>query len=429
MAAYDYRYGPQQQPALMQQHLEEPNYSGDVGPAVDSQNEQGQHTAVNGHLTNGYAPQNQMYPVQPSQAHALYDPEEHERHPTHDSGYGNGQTYSGDGAAMPKAPPPSKYAQPMQHPHNEPNYGPYQTTDFVQSSPKRLSSKWRKRLYWMVPLAIIGVAVVILFEVYKDDFLRWARPLEDWLRERQDWSWIIPVAILFILSFPPLFGHEIVQLIVGLVYPIGVALGIAIAGAILGEAGCFLLFKYGFTNYVRKKCDKDIKWATVARVSQQEGFKGVMIIRYSIIPPHLANPLFASTGMAFWLYMITVILSLPKQIVFVYLGNPANTGKTGAKVGKVIAIGVLVIITLAGSWYLHKKMAIARAEIEAERAAMAKQTEGFASQNGYEVQPQAGRNQEANGYAPRTMDTGAPASFPPSKAVPPRVPYDTRPAV
>lgn len=71
-------------------------------------------------------------------------------------------------------------------------------------------------------------------------------------------------------------------------------MGIAIAGAILGEAGCFLLFKYGFTNYVRKKCDKDIKWATVARVSQQEGFKGVMIIRYSIIPPRELAPHYQS---------------------------------------------------------------------------------------------------------------------------------------
>ena len=221
MAAYDHRYGPQQQPALMQQHLQEPNYSGDVAPSAYSLYEQDQQTAMNGHSANGQATQVQMYSGQMPQGSALYDPDEHQRHPTHDSGYGNGQTYSTNGTAMPVAPPPSKYAQPMQHPHNEPNYGPYQSTDFVQSSPKRLSSKWRKRLYWMIPLAIVGVALVILFEVYKDDFLRWARPLEDWLRERQDWSWIIPVAILFILSFPPLFGHEIVQLIVGLVYPIG----------------------------------------------------------------------------------------------------------------------------------------------------------------------------------------------------------------
>lgn len=56
---------------------------------------------------------------------------------------------------------------------------------------------------------------MVLFEVYKKDFERWVRPLADWLKERKAWSWVIPTAILVILSFPPLFGHEIVQLIVG----------------------------------------------------------------------------------------------------------------------------------------------------------------------------------------------------------------------
>jgi heme/copper-type cytochrome/quinol oxidase subunit 2 len=67
----------------------------------------------------------------------------------------------------------------------------------------------------IVPLGILVIVLVVLFEVYKSDFERWAKPLTDWLRKREAWSWVIPVSILFILSFPPLFGHEIVQLIVG----------------------------------------------------------------------------------------------------------------------------------------------------------------------------------------------------------------------
>lgn len=43
--------------------------------------------------------------------------------------------------------------------------------------------------------------------------------------------------------------------------------------------------------------------------------------------------------------MVTVVLSLPKQIVFVVLGSPTNKGKTGAKLGKVIAFGVLALVT------------------------------------------------------------------------------------
>lgn len=67
----------------------------------------------------------------------------------------------------------------------------------------------------IVPLLIVVLIIAILFEVYKSDFERWATPLTDWLREREAWSWLIPFVILLVLSFPPLFGHEVVQLVVG----------------------------------------------------------------------------------------------------------------------------------------------------------------------------------------------------------------------
>lgn len=220
----------------------------------------------------------------------------------------------------------------------------------------------------MVPLGILAIALTVLFEVYKSDFERWVKPLSDWLKARKAWSWVLPVAILFILSFPPLFGHEIVQLVVGLTYPLGVALGIACAGAVLGEAGCFIVFKYGFTWWVDKKIATKIKWAATARVAQEAGFRGVLVIRYSIVPPHLANPLFACTGMKFWLYMTTVFLSLPKSVVFVALGTPSSEGTKATKYGKVVAIVVVVAITIFASIWIRKKMVIAIKAIEAERA-------------------------------------------------------------
>lgn len=42
--------------------------------------------------------------------------------------------------------------------------------------------------------------------------------------------------------------------------------------------------------------------------------------------------------------MTTVILSLPKSIIFVALGAASSEHSKGAKVGKVIAVGVLVAI-------------------------------------------------------------------------------------
>lgn len=67
--------------------------------------------------------------------------------------------------------------------------------------------------------------------------------------------------------------------------------------------------------------------------------------RTDIICTDLANPLFACTGMSFWLYMSTVILSLPKSIVLVALGAPSSEQSKGVKVAKVLAIGFLVIVT------------------------------------------------------------------------------------
>ncbi|KAL2062177.1 hypothetical protein VTL71DRAFT_6443 [Oculimacula yallundae] len=231
----------------------------------------------------------------------------------------------------------------------------------------KISKKWQKRLYWIVPLCIVAIVFAVLFEIYKDDFERWLKPVSDWLKARESWSWTIPTAILVILSFPPLFGHEIVQLIVGLAYPLGVALGIACAGAVLGEAACFIVFRYFFTGWVEKKIAKKVNWAATARVTQEAGFRGVLVIRYSIVPPHLANPLFACTGMKFWLYMITVILSLPKSVVFVALGSPSSKGSKAAKWGKVAAIAVVVVITIFASMWIRKKMNVATRIILAER--------------------------------------------------------------
>lgn len=70
----------------------------------------------------------------------------------------------------------------------------------------------------MVPLLIVLLVLFILFEVYKSSFEQWVTPLTDWLDDREAWSWVIPVVILLILSFPPLFGHEIVLLVVGVSY-------------------------------------------------------------------------------------------------------------------------------------------------------------------------------------------------------------------
>lgn len=53
------------------------------------------------------------------------------------------------------------------------------------------------------------------------------------------YGFLIPIAIMFVISFPPLFGHEIVAVLCGLVWGLGVGFAIVAAGTLLGEIGNF----------------------------------------------------------------------------------------------------------------------------------------------------------------------------------------------
>jgi len=48
-------------------------------------------------------------------------------------------------------------------------------------------------------------------------------------------GFLIPVAILIAISFPPLFGHELVALLCGVVWGLWIGFAIVAAGTFLGE--------------------------------------------------------------------------------------------------------------------------------------------------------------------------------------------------
>lgn len=48
-------------------------------------------------------------------------------------------------------------------------------------------------------------------------------------------GWLIPVVILIVISFPPLFGHELVALLCGVIYGLWEGFLVVAAGTFLGE--------------------------------------------------------------------------------------------------------------------------------------------------------------------------------------------------
>lgn len=61
------------------------------------------------------------------------------------------------------------------------------------------------------------------------------RPFSEKVREIPG-GFLIPIAILILISFPPLFGHEIVALLCGVVYGLWIGFAIVAAGTFIGES-------------------------------------------------------------------------------------------------------------------------------------------------------------------------------------------------
>lgn len=84
-------------------------------------------------------------------------------------------------------------------------------------------------------------------------------------------SWLIPVAILIVISFPPLGGQELIIMVVGLIWGVWWGFAIVNAGTFIGEVLCFWGFKYLFTRKAAEIEQKSIFYACIARLMRDGG--------------------------------------------------------------------------------------------------------------------------------------------------------------
>ncbi|KAF5339250.1 hypothetical protein D9758_013295 [Tetrapyrgos nigripes] len=204
---------------------------------------------------------------------------------------------------------------------------------------------WKKTRNWMISLVML--VVVILFIVFRDKIIHGLEPAARWLRDTPG-GFLVPIGIMIIMSFPPLFGHEIIAMLCGIVWPLGYAFLIVAAGTIIGEMANLYVFRYFFSKK-SKEFEKNISYACLVKVIREGGFRVAVLVRYSLIPPHLTTTIFAVCGMSSLTFLASAILSLPKQLVGVYLGYSLDSSVDGDSTkteriinGVVITVGILV---------------------------------------------------------------------------------------
>ncbi|CBQ67674.1 conserved hypothetical protein [Sporisorium reilianum SRZ2] len=239
---------------------------------------------------------------------------------------------------------------------------------------KDLLKNWKswfqlKYLHWWIMLVVV-IALVAFTTIYHKQIVDWLTPISQKVTT-VGWGWIIPVAILFIISFPPLFGHEIVLILVGLVYGLWIGFGIASLGTLLGEIGNFYAFKHCLRSMAANYERKNIHYACMAEMVRDGGFWVMFLARLSAIPGHFTTAVFATVGMNIFIFTFAAVLALPKQLLIVYLGvaikNSGNgTEDTKSKIIKYVVLAISFVITVWTAYWLYQKMEKVRPGVSAK---------------------------------------------------------------
>ncbi|TFK84645.1 hypothetical protein K466DRAFT_601836 [Polyporus arcularius HHB13444] len=230
----------------------------------------------------------------------------------------------------------------------------------------------------IVTLVIIGG--LIAFVVLEQQILDALSPAAKWLRETPG-AWLIPIAIMIVMSFPPLFGHEFVALFCGDVWGLWVGFAIVAAGTIVGELATYFTFRYCCRGRNEKSERSSLQYALLSEVIRQGGLKMTIMVRYSAIPAHLMTAIFASVGINLQTFLIAAFLALPKQFASVYFGVAENSGaptdqngnkspsKT-TKITKILVLTATVVVTFVAMRYVNSRIdAIKNRVIYARRKA------------------------------------------------------------
>ncbi|OCH86169.1 hypothetical protein OBBRIDRAFT_738526 [Obba rivulosa] len=229
----------------------------------------------------------------------------------------------------------------------------------------KIFSKIFSKKFWfnkrmLIGLVILAIAVcfALTFTVYRKQIANALSPATNWMHNLKA-GWLIPIAIMIVMSFPPLFGHEIVAILCGLVWGVGPGFAIVAGGTLLGELIGFFVFRYFCITRGLKLERTNIRYACLARVVRRDGFKVVLIMRYSAIPSHFSTAVFSTCGVSIFMFCAAAVLSLPKQLATVLVGSALSTSSDGeSHTDKVVERVVLVITigaTLIGLIYINRR--------------------------------------------------------------------------
>ncbi|KAF3124842.1 Tlg2-vesicle protein [Orbilia oligospora] len=238
-----------------------------------------------------------------------------------------------------------------------------------------------KRTWWGA-LALLTV-LVVLMTVYHKNIVHWLQPVSARIRSLS-WGWLIPILVLIALSFPPLFGHEIVIILCGAVYSLWIGFGIVAAGTFIGEILTYFAFRTTLDRKAKSAERKNLDYAALARITCEGGFWIVFIVRLSVVQGHFSTAVFAVCRVNFWAFAFASLVTLPKQLIIVYLGVILGNGNGGKLISNIV-LGVTFLVTVLAGVYILWRLRITRRAMVLEAGRISGRTNTKLREQGLET--------------------------------------------
>ncbi|WRT64248.1 uncharacterized protein IL334_001179 [Kwoniella shivajii] len=215
----------------------------------------------------------------------------------------------------------------------------------------------RRHMYKWYAILVIAIILTALLTAKHESVVKFCEPVTRTIRAWPG-GWLIPLAILIVVSFPPLVGHEIVGILCGLVYGLWIGFAILAAGTFLGEIATWIAFKWFCQGRAQKFEKKNKLYASLTQLIREKSFMFTLILRFSAVPGHITTAVSASAGANFWMYLAAAFLTLPKQFTIVYLGKAFGTQSRKNTIISIITTVLTLIGTVIAALYIYYQMRI-----------------------------------------------------------------------
>jgi uncharacterized membrane protein YdjX (TVP38/TMEM64 family) len=195
-----------------------------------------------------------------------------------------------------------------------------------------------------VPKRAIRRLIVLIFIVIALFLAMRFLPVQQWLRNFNDWVGEMGVAGIFI--FIGVYAIAAVLLAPGSILTIGAgfAFGLwkgflaALAGATLGASLAFLVARFIARDKVEAIAKGNEKFRNIDNAIGKQGAKLVFLLRLSpVIPFNLSNYFYGLTGVKFWPYVLASWIGMmPGTFLYVYIGTAGKAAVSAAAGGEAM---------------------------------------------------------------------------------------------